>query len=55
MRSPSCRCSCFAHDSLKALVFSLGLAFLIGLVIEGCRRIAARRGAKAVAAKATAG
>jgi membrane protein DedA with SNARE-associated domain len=45
----------FAHDSLKALAFSLGLAFLIGLVIEGSRRIAVRRGAKAAAAKVAAG
>lgn len=45
----------FAHDSLKGLFFSLGLAFLIGLVIEGSRRIAVRRGARATAAKTTAG
>jgi membrane-associated protein len=45
----------FANDSLKALAFSLGLAFLIGLVIEGSRRIAVRRGTKAAAAKVTAG
>ena len=45
----------FANDSLKALVFSLGLAFLIGLVIEGSRRIAVRRGTKAAAAKVAAG
>ena len=41
----------FAHDSLKALGFSLGLAFLIGLVLETSRRIAGRR----KAAKVTAG
>ncbi|WP_433161338.1 DedA family protein [Kribbella sp. CA-247076] len=41
----------FAHDSLKALGFSLSLAFLIGLVIETSRRIAVRRRA----AKITAG
>jgi membrane protein DedA with SNARE-associated domain len=41
----------FAHDSLKALGFSLGLAFLIGLAIETSRRIANRRRA----AKGTAG
>ncbi|TDD22075.1 DedA family protein [Kribbella turkmenica] len=41
----------FAHDSLKALGFSLSLAFLIGLVIETSRRIALRRRA----AKITAG
>jgi membrane protein DedA with SNARE-associated domain len=41
----------FAHDSLKALGFSLGLAFLIGLVLETSRRIAGRRRA----AKVTAG
>ncbi|TDU91491.1 membrane protein DedA with SNARE-associated domain [Kribbella voronezhensis] len=41
----------FAHDSLKALAFSLGLAFLIGLVLETSRRIAGRR----KAAKVTAG
>jgi membrane protein DedA with SNARE-associated domain len=40
----------FAHDSLKALGFSLGLAFLIGLVLETSRRIAGRRRA----ARATA-
>jgi membrane protein DedA with SNARE-associated domain len=33
----------FAHDSLKALGFSLSLAFLIGLVIETSRRIAVKR------------
>lgn len=33
----------FAHDSLKALGFSLGLAFTIGLVIETTRRITVRR------------
>jgi membrane protein DedA with SNARE-associated domain len=41
----------FAHDSLKALGFSLSLAFLIGLVIETSRRIAIKRRA----AKVTAG
>jgi membrane protein DedA with SNARE-associated domain len=41
----------FAHDSLKALAFSLGLAFVIGLVFEISRRIAGRR----KAAKVTAG
>jgi membrane-associated protein len=41
----------FAHDSLKALAFSLGLAGLIGLVIETTRRIVNRR----KAAKVTAG
>lgn len=41
----------FAHDSLKALAFSLSLAFVIGLVIETSRRIAVRRRA----AKVTAG
>ncbi|WBQ06948.1 DedA family protein [Kribbella sp. CA-293567] len=41
----------FAHDSLKALAFSLSLAFTIGLVIETSRRIALRRRA----AKLTAG
>ncbi|TCO48225.1 membrane protein DedA with SNARE-associated domain [Kribbella antiqua] len=41
----------FAHDSLKALAFSLSLAFTIGLVIETSRRIAGRRRA----AKVTAG
>jgi membrane protein DedA with SNARE-associated domain len=33
----------FAHDSLKALGFSLSLAFMIGLVIETSRRIAVKR------------
>lgn len=33
----------FAHDSLKALAFSLGLATTIGLVIETTRRITVRR------------
>jgi membrane protein DedA with SNARE-associated domain len=33
----------FAHDSLKALAFSLSLAFTIGLVIETSRRIAVKR------------
>jgi len=49
----------FAHDSLKALAFSLGLAFTIGLVIETTRRIAVRRHNKRQAAllpaKVTAG
>ncbi|MFI5712538.1 DedA family protein [Kribbella sp. NPDC051620] len=48
----------FAHDSLKALAFSLGLAFTIGLVIETTRRIAGKRKAVAAAgaaAKVTAG
>jgi membrane-associated protein len=40
----------FAHDSLKALGFSLSLAFLIGLVIETSRRIAVKRRAAKVAA-----
>jgi membrane protein DedA with SNARE-associated domain len=41
----------FAHDSLKALAFSLGLAFTIGLVLETSRRIAnKRRAAKVTAA-----
>jgi membrane protein DedA with SNARE-associated domain len=40
----------FAHDSLKALGFSLGLAFSIGLVIETTRRIAVWRKASKVAA-----
>jgi membrane-associated protein len=44
----------FAHDSLKALAFSLGLAFTIGLVIETTRRITNKRKAMA-AAKVTAG
>jgi len=39
----------FAHDSLKALAFSLGLAFLIGLVLETSRRIAGRRKAATTA------
>jgi membrane protein DedA with SNARE-associated domain len=38
----------FAHDSLKALGFSLSLAFLIGLVIETSRRIALKRRAAKV-------
>ena len=33
----------FAHDSLKALAFSLSLAALIGLLVETSRRIAVRR------------
>ena len=33
----------FAHDSLKGLVFSFGLAGVIGLVLETSRRIAGRR------------
>jgi membrane protein DedA with SNARE-associated domain len=41
----------FAHDSLKALAFSLGLAFTIGLVLETTRRIVARRKAVRVAAE----
>ncbi|MEU0096808.1 DedA family protein [Kribbella sp. NPDC006257] len=41
----------FAHDSLKGLVFSFGLAGVIGLVLETSRRIAGRR----KAAKITAG
>lgn len=40
----------FAHDSLKALAFSLGMAFTIGLVIETSRRIAVRRRASRVTA-----
>jgi membrane-associated protein len=44
----------FAHDSLKALGFSLGLAFTIGLVIETTRRVVNKRKAMAVA-KVTAG
>ncbi len=40
----------FAHDSLKALAFSLSLAFLIGLVIETSRRIAVKRRAAKVSA-----
>ncbi|MEV6416674.1 DedA family protein [Kribbella sp. NPDC051718] len=41
----------FAHDSLKALAFSLSLAFTIGVVVETARRITNRR----KAAKVTAG
>ncbi|MEV5966721.1 DedA family protein [Kribbella sp. NPDC051952] len=41
----------FAHDSLKALAFSLSLAAVIGLAIETSRRIAVKRRA----AKITAG
>ncbi len=33
----------FAHDSLKGLAFSFGLAGVIGLVLETSRRIAGRR------------
>jgi membrane protein DedA with SNARE-associated domain len=33
----------FAHDSLKALGFSLSLAFVIGLVLETSRRIMVKR------------
>lgn len=44
----------FAHDSLKALAFSLGLAFTIGTVVETTRRITVKRRAMA-AAKVTAG
>jgi len=33
----------FAHDSLKALAFSLSLAAVIGLAVETTRRIAVRR------------
>lgn len=40
----------FAHDSLKALGFSLGLAFVIGVVIETSRRIALRRRAAKITA-----
>ena len=40
----------FAHDSLKALAFSLSLAFTIGLVIETSRRIALKRKAAKVSA-----
>ena len=47
-------CDAFAHDSLKALAFSLGLAFTIGLVIETTRRITNKRKSMA-AAKVTAG
>jgi membrane protein DedA with SNARE-associated domain len=41
----------FAHDSLKALAFSLGLAFTIGLVLETTRRVVGRRKAAKVAAE----
>jgi membrane protein DedA with SNARE-associated domain len=44
----------FAHDSLKALAFSLCLAFTIGVVVETARRITVKRKAMA-AAKVTAG
>nr|WP_202886367.1 DedA family protein [Kribbella sandramycini] len=40
----------FEHDSLKALAFSLGMAFTIGLVIETSRRIAAKRRAAKITA-----
>lgn len=40
----------FEHDSLKALAFSLGLAFVIGLVIETSRRVSNRRRAAKLAA-----
>ncbi|MFB6724059.1 DedA family protein [Kribbella sp. NPDC056345] len=40
----------FQHDSLKALGFSLGMAFVIGLVIETSRRIANRRRAAKITA-----
>jgi membrane protein DedA with SNARE-associated domain len=40
----------FAHDSLKGLVFSFGLAGVIGLVLETSRRIAGRRKAAKLAA-----
>src|SRR5690242_6508505 len=40
----------FEHDSLKALAFSLGMAFVIGLVIETTRRIAGRRRAAKITA-----
>ena len=38
----------FAHDELKALAFSLGLAAVIGLVVETSRRIAVKRRAAKV-------
>jgi membrane protein DedA with SNARE-associated domain len=38
----------FAHDSLKALAFSLSLAALIGLLVETSRRIAVKRRAAKV-------
>ncbi len=40
----------FEHDSLKALSFSLGMAFVMGLVIETTRRIAVRRRAAKITA-----
>ncbi|MET7277048.1 DedA family protein [Kribbella sp. NPDC005582] len=40
----------FEHDSLKALGFSLGMAFVMGLVIETTRRIAGRRRAAKITA-----
>ena len=40
----------FEHDSLKALGFSLGMAFVMGLVIETTRRIAVRRRAAKITA-----
>ncbi|GAA1685637.1 hypothetical protein GCM10009745_32670 [Kribbella yunnanensis] len=40
----------FEHDSLKALGFSLGMAFVIGFVIETSRRIANRRRAAKITA-----
>jgi membrane-associated protein len=45
----------FAHDSLKALGFSLGLAFGIGVVIETTRRIAGRRRSRRPAPSPTYG
>ncbi|GAA1629090.1 DedA family protein [Kribbella alba] len=45
----------FAHDSLKALAFSLGLAFGIGVVIETTRRIAGRRRSRRPAPSPTYG
>jgi membrane protein DedA with SNARE-associated domain len=44
----------FAHDSVKALAFSLCLALTIGVVVETTRRITVKRRAMA-AAKVTAG
>jgi membrane protein DedA with SNARE-associated domain len=38
----------FAHDSLKALAFSLSLAAVIGLLVETSRRIAVKRRAAKV-------
>ena len=40
----------FAHDSLKALAFSLSLAAVIGLVVETSRRIAVKRRAAKITA-----